>query len=164
MKPRLRLALLAGALLAQGCSSVGGVTGAVAGVASGSATANPAVAVAVGIGVKAGVDETINYALRYWAAEEQAQIATAVGGMSVGEKKAWSVKHKLPYDNKQGSVTVVRVFTTPLATCKEAVFWVDGAASANAKPERFVTTACRDAAGWRWAVAEPAVSRWGALQ
>jgi hypothetical protein len=153
--------LMIGVFVVQGCGSVGGVTGAVVGAVSGSATANPAIGMAVGIGVKAGVDESINYVLRYWSNEEQMQIAAVVGEMSVGQKKAWSVRHKVPYDNKQGSVTVVRVFATPLTVCKEAVFSVD---DPKAKPDHFVTTACREAIGWNWAVSEPAVLRWGALQ
>jgi len=154
-------ALVSGAFLVQGCGSVGGVTGAVAGAVSGSATANPAIGMAVGIGVKAGVDESINYVLRYWSNEEQMQIAAAIGEMSIGQSKPWSIRHKVPYDNKQGSVTVVRVLATPLTICKEAVFSVD---HPKAKPGHFVTTACREAKGWSWAVSEPATSRWGALQ
>ncbi|MDB5828311.1 MAG: hypothetical protein JWQ73_2531, partial [Variovorax sp.] len=152
------LALLTGMLLAaQGCSSVGGITGAVAGVASASATANPAVGVAVGIGVKAGVDESINFVLRYWTHEEQMRIASMVGDMPVGQRKPWEVRHEVPYDDKQGEVTVVRAFSTPLATCKEALFSVDAppdAKTARPKAEapRFVTTVCRGSDGWRWAV------------
>ena len=158
------LASFASLLFLGGCGAVGGITGAVAGVASGSATANPAVGVAVGIGVKAGVDESINYLLRYWTHEEQARIAATVGAMRTGERLAWSVRHEVPYDNKQGQVTVVRTFETPLTTCKEAIFSVDDTDAPNSERAHFVTTICRSARSWNWAVAEPAVKRWGALQ
>jgi len=146
-----------------GCSSVGGITGAVAGVASGSATANPAVGVAVGIAVKAGVDFTINTVLRGWQHDEQMQIASLIGAMKVGEKLPWEIRHQVPYDNKQGKITVVRAFTTPLADCKEALFSVEGGDPKVVAPH-FVTTVCAGADGWKWALAEPAVARWGALQ
>ncbi|XVK57805.1 hypothetical protein SFB74_27240 [Variovorax sp. W6] len=151
-------------LLLAGCSSVGGLTGAIAGAASGSVTANPAVGVAVGIGVKAGVDESINYLLRYWTHEEQMRIASVVGELKAGQIRAWAVHHKVPYDNKEGQVTVVRIFETPLATCKEALFSVDDAEVPTSGRPHFIATICRGARSWNWAVAEPAVQRWGALQ
>lgn len=146
-----------------GCSSVGGITGAVAGVASGSATGNPAVGIAVGITVKAGVDFTINTVLRSWQHDEQMRIASLIGTMNVGDRMPWEIRHQVPYDNKQGKVTVVRAFTTPLAECKEALFSVEGSDPAVVAPH-FVTTVCAGANGWKWAQAEPAVMRWGALQ
>lgn len=158
------LAALTGLLFVEGCSSVGGITGAVAGFASGSATANPAVGVAVGIGVKAGVDESINYLLRYWTHEEQMGIASTVGQMKVGQRQPWVVRHEIPYDNKQGQVTVVRVFETPLTTCKEALFSVDDADVPRLERAHFIATVCRGAKSWNWAVAEPSVQRWGSLQ
>ena len=154
-----RLVLLAGMAGLTGCSSVGGITGAVAGVASGSATANPA----VGITVKAGVDATIQAVLRHWSHQEQLRIASLVGAMKVGETLPWAIRHELPYDNKQGTVTVARAFSTPLADCKEALFAVQGSDPAVLAPH-FVTTVCAGADGWKWAQAEPAVARWGALQ
>ena len=175
--PLLRAAvLLASVACAQGCSSIGGITGAVAGVASASATANPAVGVAVGIGVKAGVDESVKYVWRYWTHEEQTRIASMVGSMRVGQRKPWEVRHEVPFDDKQGEVTVVRAFDTPLASCKEALFSVEvppsteaakasrAITAADADSLHFVTTVCRGSDGWRWAVAEPAVGRWGSLQ
>lgn len=146
-----------------GCSSVGGITGAVAGVASGSATGNPAVGIGVGIAVKAGVDFTINTVLRSWQHDEQLRIASLIGTMNVGDKMPWEIKHQVPYNNEQGKVTVVRAFTTPLAECKEALFSVEGSDPKVVAPH-FVTTVCAGADGWKWALAEPAVARWGALQ
>jgi hypothetical protein len=134
------------------------------GAASGTATANPAVGVAIGIGVKAGVDESINYLLRYWSHEEQSQIASTVGGMAIGQRRTWSVQHELPYDNKQGHVTVVRVLNTPLTSCKEALFSVEDSKEPATNTAHFLTMVCQGNAGWSWAVSEPAIGRWGALQ
>lgn len=165
MRPLGLLAASAGAaaLLLCGCSSIGGITGGVAGLASGAATANPGVGIAVGIGVKAAVDATMKTVLREWSDEEQTRIATAIGGTAVGQRGAWDVVHSLPYKNAHGEFTVLRAFETPLVNCKEALFTVADDTPAAARPS-FVTTVCRGGAGWKWAVAEPAVDRWGALQ
>lgn len=154
---------LVAATASVGCSSVGGITGAVAGVASGSATGNPAVGIGVGIAVKAGVDFTINTVLRSWQHDEQMRIASLIGAMDVGEQLPWAIRHQVPYDNKHGKVTVVRAFSTPLAECKEALFSVEGSDPKVVAPH-FVTTVCAGTNGWKWAQAEPAVTRWGALQ
>lgn len=150
------------AVVLSACSSVAGITGAAAGIASGSVSASPAVGVAVGIGVQAGIDASIKFVLRRWSQEEQARIADLVGGMAVGQRGPWEIRHAVPYVDGQGEVQVVRAFATPLADCKEAVFSVDDAASkaAGAAPPRFVTTVCRGDQGWKWAAAEPAVARW----
>lgn len=166
MKPRALAASACAAalLLLCGCSSIGGISGGVAGLASGAATANPGVGIAVGIGVKAAVDATVKTVLRDWSDEEQTRIATAIGAAAVGQRGNWDVVHALPYRNAHGDFTVLRAFETPLANCKEALFTVaDGDAAAATRPA-FVTTVCRGDAGWRWALAEPAVARWGALQ
>lgn len=148
------------------CGSVGSITGAVAGIASGSASANPAVGVAVGIGVQAGVDASIKAAMRHLSHEEQAQLAALAGSMDVGERRPWNVERAIPYANAGGTMTVVREFVTPLTKCKEAAFSVeDGQVNpANGPTAGFVTYVCHGASGWQWAIAEPAVSRWGALQ
>ncbi|MDM0018147.1 hypothetical protein [Variovorax saccharolyticus] len=158
-------AALGSALLLSACASVGGITGAVAGIASGSASGNPAVGVAVGIGVQAGIDATIKTVLRRWSQEEQARIAALVGSLETGQQGPWEVRHAVPYADEQGEVRVVRAFTTPLADCKEALFSVDDVAVRLAGQPRpyYVTTVCRGTQGWKWAVAEPAVARWGVL-
>ena len=155
-------AALPAALSLAGCSAIGGLAGGVAGIASGAATANPAVGVAIGIGVNAVVDESIKTVLRRWSHEEQTVIANAVGAMAVGERGRWAVSHPLPYSDTSGQVTVTRAFSTPLASCKEAVSSAAGERGSDAPS--FVTTVCRAQDGWRWALAEPATGRWGALQ
>jgi len=168
MRRHVLVALGAAALLA-GCSSIGALSGAVVGAASGTASANPAVGIAVGIAVQAGVDESINAVFRYWSRQEQAAIAGLVGSMAVGQRQAWAVRHAIPYGNEQGEVTVVRDYATPLAACREAVFSVEDSGAKTGPAPHFTTTVCRDggkAGGgeWQWALAEPAVARWGALQ
>lgn len=165
MKPTLvvRLALPATLVFLAGCSSVGSISGAAAGIASGGASANPAVGIAVGIGVRAVVDESVKRLVRRWSDEEQHSIALQVGEMDVGQRQPWKVIHAVPYRNTQGQVQVVRSFQTALASCKEALFTV-----ADGDPESattwFSTTMCLGPLGWQWASAEPAVTRWGALQ
>lgn len=163
---RRTMLVCASALCLAGCGSVGGLTGAVAGIAMGSAVANPAVGVAVGIGVQAGVDASIKTVLRHWSHEEQTRIAAVAGGLQVGQRQSWVVRHALPYGNARGEVEVVRAFASALASCKEAVFTVQDSDSNKAdEPQpRFLTTVCEGRAGWAWAAAEPAVERWGALQ
>ena len=164
-RPRRHLAmLLAGLLVVSGCRSIGGAAGAVAGTASGVASGSPAVGVAIGIGTKAAVDLAIKTTLRRWSREEQEAIAREVGAMQAGERRRWEVRHGEPWGNTHGLVTVLRVFDTPLAPCKEAVFSVAGGEASAAPAERFVIKVCQGGGGWQWAVAEPSVLRWGALQ
>ena len=162
-KLQTAVVLAATSLVLSGCSSVGSVSGAAAGIASGSASGNPAVGIAVGIGVRAIVDDSVDRLTRRWSTEEQQSIAVRVGEMKVGERQAWNVRHVVPIRNTDGQVQVVRAFETPLASCKEALFTVAGSDEASHKTW-FATTVCLGPRGWQWAAAEPAVSRWGALQ
>ncbi|EHP42102.1 hypothetical protein OR16_15787 [Cupriavidus basilensis OR16] len=150
------------AALATGCASVGDLTGAVAGVATGAVTANPALAAGAAIGVAAATDAGTKYVMRNWHQAEQDSIAATIGAMPVDEQHRWEIRHPLPYANEHGWVRVVRVIRTPLAQCREALFSVDD----DNKQQRawFLVTACRQPSGWKWAVAEPAVPRWGNLQ
>jgi hypothetical protein len=56
------------------------------------------------------------------------------------------------------------VIATPLATCKEVVFSVEEDGRATLKRAWYTTHACRSGERWKWALAEPAVERWGVLQ
>jgi hypothetical protein len=56
----------------------------------------------------------------------------------------------------------VRDIPTSLADCREIVFSVvDGP---PAGPAWYSSSICRSATDWHWALAEPAVDRWGYLQ
>jgi hypothetical protein len=161
----LLLAVAAASLA--GCSAIGGLAGAVAGISSGTFTSNPAIGVAVSISVKAATDAGVKNLLRSLQQDEQDEIAALAGAMEPGEIRPWQVRHKIPYANNQGSMQVTRVIVTPLASCKEIMFTV---VDRKAQPVAddiarswFAANVCRQENRWKWAVAEPAVERWGSL-
>ena len=146
-----------------GCRFAGDLVAAAAGGASAAASANPAVGIAVGIGVQAGLDATVSYVVRKRQQAEQDAIATEVATMEDGERRPWKIEHDIPIGNEHGEVQVTRVFSTPLTSCKEIAFSVESGGS-PATRQTYTTTACRNGARWKWALAEPAVERWGVLQ
>jgi len=158
--------LLAAAMLA-GCSTVGGLAGTVAGIATGSFTSNPAIGIAVSVSVKAATDAEIKKLLRSLQQDEQDEIAALAGAMTPGEIRRWQVRHFIPYGNNQGEMQVTRVIDTPLASCKEVMFTVASrkapAPVDDAPRAWFSANVCRQQARWKWAIAEPAVERWGSL-
>ena len=139
------------------CSTVGNLVSVGVGAAAGSATANPAVGVAVGLAVQSGLDEVVRYVSRRRQQGEQDAIAEAAGTAPLGTPRPWEIRHTIPIGNARGTLTPVREIATPLATCREILFAVDGGGV-------FTTTLCRGEEGWKWAAAEPAVDRWGTLQ
>lgn len=159
---RLVLALpLASLALLGGCKSVAELTGLATGGAAGAATANPAVGYAVGLGTAVAADELFKWISRSRAHAEQQAIATAAAGLPDGGEAPWRIRHTVPIGNEGGEVRVVRVIATPLATCREIIFSV---ADLPAPPAWYASSICREATGWHWALAEPAVDRWGYLQ
>jgi hypothetical protein len=62
---------------------------------------------------------------------------------------------------------ITRSISTPLASCKEVMFTVDDARAAQVSDGTarawFAAHVCLQENGWKWANAEPAVERWGAL-
>lgn len=158
------LALAVAAAPLAGCGAVGGITGAVTGTAAAVASGNPAVGVLVGVGTRAAAEEALRRVSRRWSRTEQDALAEAVGGMAVGEVRPWRVRHDLPFGNKAGEARVVRAVETPLAECKEVLFSVAAGEAPDAPRRWFVTSACRQVEGWKWAAAEPATERWGSLQ
>ena len=157
---------LAASLALAGCSSVGGLAGAVAGITSGAATSNPAVGIAVSVSVKAATDAGIKYATRTLHGEEQDLIAAIAGNLPVGARRDWRMQRSIPYGNEHGELLVTRILNTPLAQCRDVAFSV---AVDDAPPDQpaapwYTTSICLQANGWKWAAAEPAVPRWGALQ
>jgi hypothetical protein len=156
--PLLLLPLLAA------CSSVGGIAGAAVGAATGAATVNPVVGYAVAIGVQAGTQSAVNYYMRLRQHAEQTVIATVAGSLQPGIVMPWAIEHDIPVGNQHGEVEVTRVISTPLAVCEEIIFSVAKHKAPQPDDPRYVATTCREAEGWRWASAEPAVARWGFLQ
>jgi len=86
------------------------------------------------------------------------------GELLVGETKPWRVKHVLPLENGHGEVRVLREFASALATCREFAFSVIDGEKPGAPAVCFLASICKEQNGWKWASAEPAVGRWGALQ
>ena len=155
--------LMASALA--GCSSLGGWTGAIAGVATGTFSSNPAVGLAVGVTVKAATDAEMRRLFRGMQSEEQDRIAETAGALQVGDRRPWQVHHPFHYADHDGEVQVLATIDNALAVCKEVLFSVVSGDGDSLTPEWFVTQTCRQSDGrWRWAAAEPAVGRWGALQ
>ena len=147
-----------------GCRLGGELVGAAAGGASAAATANPLVGVAVGVAVNTGIDETVNYIVRKRQQAEQNAIAGEVATMQIGDVRPWKIEHDIPIGNEHGEVQVTRVIATPLTVCKELAFSVDSGSGAEVTHHWYSTEACQNGDHWKWALAEPAVVRWGALQ
>lgn len=166
------LLVLSALLGLSGCSSVvtegGSAAAGVAGtVIATKVTNNAAVAAGIGLGVQAAARAGIQYEQRKIHGEEQDVIAHAAGDLAVGAVTNWQVKHSLPLeDNQRGRATVSRIISSQGMECKEIVFSIDGLVDKirNATTEFYVATICRSESGWKWASAEPATERWGALQ
>jgi hypothetical protein len=158
--------LLAAAMLA-GCSTVGGLAGTVAGITTGSFTSNPAIGIAVSVSVKAVTDAQVKRLLRSLQQDEQDEIAALAGAMTPGEIRQWQIRHVIPYGNNQGEMQVTRVIDTPLASCREVMFTVADRKAAPPSDDGarawFSANVCRQDSRWKWAIAEPAVERWGSL-
>ncbi|MGI4952159.1 MAG: hypothetical protein ACRYGM_10165 [Janthinobacterium lividum] len=166
MRPLLLLLILAlpgcGSLLTEGTADVAGVAGAGAATA---VTNSAAGAAAIGLGVRSLAAEGLKYVSRGVHREEQNAIAAAGGGLQPGSIAPWSVSHRIPVeDDEHGEVTVSRAFGTGSISCKELVFSVDRIRRKQPDRAFYIATICQDGAAWRWASAEPATERWGALQ
>ncbi|TDN66919.1 hypothetical protein B0G77_0133 [Paraburkholderia sp. BL10I2N1] len=168
------LATLAVALAAtlSGCSSLysegAATTAGIAGAAiAGQVTQNAAVATGIGLGVVAAARAGVQYSQRVVHRDTQDRIAQAAGPLEVGGVAPWSVTHSVPIeDDEHGRVTVSRTISSGALDCKEIVFSVDTKATPNvpASSAFYVASVCRDGNAWKWASAEPATERWGALQ
>ncbi|SDV50359.1 hypothetical protein [Chitinasiproducens palmae] len=157
---KLVVCLVAVAALA-GCKSLSGFTGAAAGIAAGTFSSNPAVGIGVGVTVQAATDELINRIFRNMQRDEQNRIALLASDLPIGEKRPWSIHHRIPFHDERGTLQVVRDISTPLAQCREVLFSVDD----DAHSQWFLTPLCQRSDGvWKWAAAEPATDRWGSLQ
>jgi hypothetical protein len=165
------LALVVSSALS-GCSSLyseGAVAGAgIAGAAVATkVTSNAAVATGIGLGAVAAARAGVQYSQRVVHRNTQDSIAVVAGPLEIGAVAPWSVTHSFPIeDDEHGRVTVSRAISTGALDCKEIVFSVDQTATKNvpASSAFFVASVCRDGNNWKWASAEPATERWGALQ
>lgn len=154
-----------------GCGSLlteGGAAG--AGVASASAagaiTKNATVTAGIGLGVNAAASAGVKALEKRAHRTEQTSIAAAAGPLKVGDTAPWSSGHyKVSVErNEHGHLTVSRLIQAGDLDCKEVVFSVDKLLKGKPDQAFYTTIICRDGEAWKWATAEPATARWGALQ
>jgi hypothetical protein len=151
-----------GSVLSAATSDAAGVAG--AGIAS-AVTKSPAAAAGIGLAVASGANAGLQYVERTVHSEEQDRIAVAAGPLEPGTVGSWSVSHRIPLeDNAQGKLIVTRVLGGKDFTCKEIVFSVDTVHDKQPSRAFYTATVCQDGTTWKWASAEPATERWGALQ
>lgn len=149
-------------LLTTGTADVAGVAG--AGLAHG-VGASPAAATGIGLGVAAGLNAGLQFAERDVHGAEQDRIAEAAGNLRLGAIGTWNVVHDIPIEaNEHGELIVTRVLGSPDFACKEIVFSVDTVENKQPARSFYTATVCLDGKKWKWASAEPATARWGALQ
>jgi len=162
-----------GVLLALGaCSennpavnSAGPIGGAAVGIGLGGITADPLIGYAAGVGAQAAITALQKYLSRKLHQGEQDNIARIVSTLPVGESAPWKIHYDIPIGNEHGDVTVTRIISSPLTTCKEVAFTIITSNKPGAVRPIYITSACRQSDGtWQWAEAEPAVARWGFLQ
>lgn len=155
-----------------GCTSLYGETAtAGAGIAGAAVAAkvtrNAAVATGIGLGAVAAAKAGVQATERVVHRNTQNMIAATAGPLAVGGVAPWSVKHSVPIEaDEHGRVTVSRTISAGALDCKEIVFSVDDEATKDkpASSAFYVASICRDGNAWKWASAEPATERWGALQ
>ncbi len=174
---KLLLPALAGLLLLGGCSSVltqgAGAGAGVAGAAAAHAvTSNGAITAGIGLGTQAAAIAGVQYWERQVHQAEQDSIAATAGDVPVGGVGVWNISHRVPIEsNQHGELTVTRLITPALPTgaepgfvCKEIIFSVDTVHHHQPNRDFYTADVCRDGTRWKWATAEPATERWGALQ
>jgi len=149
-------------LLNQGTAAGAGIAGA---AASRAVTNNAGVTTGIGLGVQAAAHAGLEYAERRVHETEQNEIAAVAGTLPVGAVATWQVVHDIPIEaNEHGEVTVDRALGGPGFACKAIVFSVDDQGKQGPERAFYTATVCRDGKQWKWATAEPATERWGALQ
>jgi hypothetical protein len=157
------------ALAASGCAELvttgsTDIAGVVGGAAAGAISSNPAVAAAAALGAQAGARTGMQYAQRQVHRAAQDQIAQAAGELKIGQVAPWNTRDRLVERGQQGRVTVSRLISATGLQCKEIIFSVDTAVEGTPQSAFYMSAICRDGARWKWASAEPATERWGALQ
>ena len=151
-----------GPLLSASTADVAGVAG--AGIAS-AVSKSPAAATGIGLGIAAGANAGLQYVERDVHGVEQDRIAEAAGKLQPGMIGRWNVVHDLPIEpNEHGEVIVTQVLGGPEFSCRAIVFSVDSENDRKVSRAFYTATVCLDGKQWKWATAEPATARWGALQ
>jgi hypothetical protein len=147
-------------MLLGGCQSVSRISAVVAGGATGAATGSPAIGFAVGVATDAAANYTVRWVGRVRQGAEQDAIAQVAGLLPVGVEAKWKIEHTIPIGDEHGYLQVIRSIDQPLAECREIAFSVEE----DKKQSWYTADICKQAEGWKWASAEPAVARWGYLQ
>ncbi|SDV50362.1 hypothetical protein [Chitinasiproducens palmae] len=151
-----------GSLLNEGTAAGAGVAGT---AVAAKVTRNPTVAAGIGLGVLAAANAGVQRLERSWHADQQDQIAEVAGPLDVGQVAKWESRHAIQIEpDAQGRVTVSRVISANALVCKEIVFSVDEVRQQKLTSDFYVASICQDGKHWKWASAEPATERWGALQ
>lgn len=151
-----------GSVLTASTADVAGITG--AGIAS-AVTKSPAAATGIGLGIAAGANAGLQYVERDVHRAEQDRIAQAAGPLTPGVVGHWSVTHTIPIeDDQHGDLVVTRLLGGPDFNCKEIIFSIDTTKKKTLDRAFYTATVCQDGINWKWASAEPATARWGALQ
>lgn len=149
-------------LLTEGTAAGAGAAGAA--IAHG-VTKNAGVTTGIGLGVQAAANAGLLYAERRMHAMEQNEIASVAGELPVGGIGHWRIVYDVPIQpDEHGEVTVSRAYGGLGFSCKEIVFSIDHSEKRGVRRAFFIADICRDGDRWRWATAEPATARWGALQ
>jgi hypothetical protein len=149
-------------VLTEGSAAGAGIAGAA--IAHG-VTHNAGVTTGIGLGVQAAALAGLQYTERKVHQTEQDRIAAVAGPLPVGAVAHWQVVHDIPIEaNEHGEVTVSRLLGDADFACKEIVFSVDHDSKHGTSREFYTADVCRDGTQWKWATAEPATERWGALQ
>jgi hypothetical protein len=163
-----------GSLFNEGAAAGAGVGGA---VLASKVTRNAAVASGIGLGALAGAQAGVKYVEKNTHRDQQDEIAAVAGPLAIGQVALWKSHHVIKLEpDEAGRVTVSRTISAQALECKEIVFSVDGEKKVHEKSHGethddmqptsafYVATICRDGKQWKWASAEPATERWGALQ
>ncbi len=155
---------------ASGCSAlINSSSAEVAGIGgvaiAGAVTTNAAAATGIGLGVQAAARAAVQYAQRQVHQSVQDEIARAAGALQIGDVGHWQIEPRANLEpDQKGRVTISRIVGTTALECKEAVFSVDSVVENVPRSAFYVAIVCRDGEKWKWASAEPATERWGALQ
>ncbi len=160
-----------------GCSSLltqsaGAGAGVGAAAISNAITKNGAITAGIGLGTQAAAIAGVQYLEKDVHATEQNAIAQTAGPVPVGGVATWNIHHEIPIENNEhGELTVVQYILPALPSgemppffCKEIIFSVDTVKHHKTDRAFYTADICRDGSSWKWATAEPATERWGALQ
>jgi hypothetical protein len=156
-----RLLLAAGLCTAlSGCAGVADIAGTVGAVASGAATGNPAVAIGVGGAIRGAVDASEKAYARVEARSTHSAIVAVAADLNPGQSDTWHEPRRFGADGS-GQIEVMRLIRSPIGTCKEIAFTVDGQPD-DVGPYR--AAICNTDGLWRWGLAEPSTERWSILR